>query len=78
MADTRDILADILDESARLLLNRIKAGEATAADLNVARQLLKDNGINAIPTKDNGLGQLARQLPFQSSTEIADDTENYH
>ena len=76
---TLDLLAEVLDGSTRLLLERIKSGEATAADLNVARQLLKDNGINAIPTRDNGIGRLAQELPFQSSAEIADDpSENYH
>lgn len=76
--DTFKTLAKVLDSTAELLLARIESGEATAADLNVARQLLKDNGINAIPTKDNGIGKLADALPFQSSEEIAEDPEHYH
>jgi len=70
MTDTLTTLSDILDESAKLLLAKIKDGTATAADLNVARALLKDNGINAIPTKTNGLGGLADSLPFQSAEDI--------
>ena len=46
------------------LLARIEAGTATAAELNVARQLLKDNGIDSVPTKDNGLEGLSKILPF--------------
>ena len=33
---------------AQELINRIKTGEAKPADLSVARQFLKDNGIDAI------------------------------
>ena len=32
------------------LLDKVKSGEAKAGDLNVARQLLKDNGIECIPS----------------------------
>lgn len=49
---------------AEALAARIRSGDATAADLAVARQFLKDNGVDAIPTKSNGLGKLADQLPF--------------
>jgi len=33
------------------LLDKVKSGEAKAGDLNVARQLLKDNGIECIPQR---------------------------
>ncbi len=46
------------------LLQRIASGEAKAADLAVARQLLKDNGIDSTPDKDPGLGELAKRVPF--------------
>jgi hypothetical protein len=46
------------------LLDRIKSGKAKPADLAVARQLLKDNGIDSVPEKDPGLGDLARRVPF--------------
>ncbi len=46
------------------LLQRIKSGEATSADLSVARQFLKDNGIDAYATPDSPLGNLISQLPF--------------
>lgn len=54
---------------AQALANKIASGEATAADLAVARQFLKDNGIDGIPTDANPIGQLAQQLPFQTSEE---------
>lgn len=78
MPDTYDTVKLLLDALADDLLSKIKSGDATAADLNVARQLLKDNGINCIPTKNNGIGKLAEALPFQSAEEIAEDHDNFH
>jgi hypothetical protein len=53
---------------AEELLGRLKSGEATTQDLNVARQFLKDNGITGVATDDKGaqnpLGALATILPF--------------
>lgn len=49
------------------LLARIESGEATAADLGVARQFLKDNGIDASANKSEPLANLARSLPFDPS-----------
>jgi hypothetical protein len=47
------------------LMDRIKNGEATAADLNVARQLLKDNGVSVLPLEtERDLNDLASVLPF--------------
>ena len=57
------IYADIHLESAKLLLNRIKDGTATASDLAVARAILKDNNITVKPVKGSPLGNLAASLP---------------
>jgi soluble P-type ATPase len=46
------------------LISKIKSGEATAAELNVARQLLKDNGIEATVAEGNQMGSLVDSLPF--------------
>tara|TARA_B100001123_G_C15219139_1_gene990495 strand:- start:1191 stop:1433 length:243 start_codon:yes stop_codon:yes gene_type:complete len=43
---------------------RIKSGEATAADLSAARQLLKDNSISAVLADTNPLAELVKVLPF--------------
>ena len=45
------------------LLGKIKCGEAKPGDLNVARQLLKDNGIECIPTEKNPMEDLMSNLP---------------
>lgn len=67
MADQRatvDILAQLHGEVAKGLLAKIRSGEATAAEYAQAIKLLKDNGIEAIATPSNPLGQLAAVLPF--------------
>jgi hypothetical protein len=66
-AATKDFLAVLHADLAKALSEKIKSGEATAADMAVARQFLKDNGIDAIPTKGNHLSDLQEgvnnQLP---------------
>lgn len=54
---------------AKALAHKIASGEATAADLAVARQFLKDNGIDSVATPNNPLGQLKDQLPFAPEQE---------
>lgn len=49
---------------ATVLAQRVKSDGVTASDLNVARQFLKDNHIDALATKDNPLGKLIDSLPF--------------
>ena len=45
------------------LLDKVKSADAKAGDLNVARQFLKDNGIECIPTEKNGLEDIMNNLP---------------
>ena len=54
---------------AEQLLARVKSGEATAADLGVARQFLKDNNIEALIEPGNPLHDLARAVPFKAPDE---------
>lgn len=62
-SDARLVLNPMLSEMATLLRDRIKDKTATAADLSVARQLLRDNGVTAIPVKKSPLGQLVDEMP---------------
>ena len=57
-------LKELHEVLATELLNRVKNPDAKSADLNVARQFLRDNGIDAVPTEDNPLGKLLEELPF--------------
>jgi hypothetical protein len=51
------------------LIDKIESGEATAADLGVARQLLKDNGVNATPSQGTPILRLSQALPFDEAQE---------
>ena len=64
VANLKETLEVLHTGLADELLQRIKSGEATSADLSVARQFLKDNGIDAYATPDSPLGELITQLPF--------------
>ena len=50
----------------------IKSGEAKAGDLNVARQFLKDNGIECIPVENNPMEELVNNLPDLDAVPLAD------
>ena len=73
-----DDLDDLHGALTRALIDRIRSGVATAADLNVARQLLKDNGIDAAPKGEHPLHDLAADLPFADPESIARSAEEYH
>lgn len=59
-------LQDILIDE---MIRRIKTGEATAADLGAARQMLKDNGIQAVTTDESPMLELVNSLPFDDDSE---------
>lgn len=75
MTNKREKLGSLFDLVIDDLLKKIKAGEATAAELNVARQLLKDNNIDALPSAGGPLDKLSKSLvaglPFaQDKSEV--------
>jgi len=57
------ILKSLHLELAKDLLDKVRSGEAKAGDLNVARQFLKDNGIECIPVENNPMEDLMNNLP---------------
>lgn len=64
MTDDQKLLKEMHHAICRELLARIQSGEATSADLSVARQMLKDNGVTSVPTPGQPLGDLMDSLPF--------------
>ena len=58
-----DMMALLHQTLAENLLARVKDPEAKSSDLNVARQFLKDNGIDALPVEGSPLSDLVRTLP---------------
>jgi hypothetical protein len=61
-------LEELHELLATILLDKIRDPECKSAELNVARQFLKDNDVTAIPTDENALAQLLEDLPFDSDT----------
>ena len=49
---------------AEKLLEKVQDPDCTAGFLNVARQFLRDNGIDAVPTEGSPLQNLVDELPF--------------
>jgi hypothetical protein len=75
-ADTtapRKKLGELHGELARVLLDEIRKEGAPASVLNVARQFLKDNGIESLPVAGSHLNQLREALPFPSTEGFKDD-----
>ena len=50
---------------AEKLLEKVKNPQCKSADLNVARQFLRDNGIDAVPVDNSPLEKLMKELPFE-------------
>ena len=63
-------MADLHEELAKQLLGSVQAGEASPSLLNVARQFLKDNGIDGVPTQGNPLDNLIHALPDFNEDEL--------
>ncbi|MEJ6769668.1 MAG: hypothetical protein QNK95_09205 [Paracoccaceae bacterium] len=65
--DMMDLLHKTLTEN---LLLRVQDPEAKSSDLNVARQFLKDNGIDALPVEGSPLSSLVATLPDFSDVDF--------
>ncbi|CDN47576.1 hypothetical protein [Neorhizobium galegae] len=75
MSDLAKIMADLHSALANELLERVNSKTATASDLSVVRQFLKDNGIDSVPKKGDPLERLSHTLPFTGPED--DETAGY-
>ena len=64
MSKKEETLNELHTLLAKKLLDRVNDPECKSADLNVARQFLKDNNIDAVPVAESPLAKLADKLPF--------------
>jgi len=64
-------LSELHNLIATVLTEKIISGEATSSDLNVARQFLKDNGIDASTEQSEPLHRLTENLPFDLDAGVA-------
>jgi len=60
----REVLAELHEALVEELLRRVRSGEASAGDLGVARQMLKDNAVDCIAVPESPLARLALSMPF--------------
>jgi|TARA_Y100000593_G_scaffold93182_1_gene187128 hypothetical protein len=72
MADMKKLMEHLHNTVGEELLRRIETGEATSADLSVARQFLKDNGIDATLNQSEPLANLATILPFDPEETVGE------
>ena len=63
-------LEQLHSELTQKLLEKIRDPEVKASELNVARQFLKDNGVESIPIDNSPLKSLVDELPFNDPVEI--------
>ena len=63
-------LEQLHSELTQKLLEKIRDPEVKASDLNVARQFLKDNGVESIPIDNSPLKSLVDELPFNDPEDI--------
>lgn len=57
-------MEDLHKELAEKLLATVRDPESRASELNVVRQFLKDNAINAVPVDDSVMRRILSELPF--------------
>ena len=60
---TTEVLSELHARLAHLFMERLREGTLGTAELNILRQFLKDNQINAQPTEGSEFGELAKALP---------------
>jgi len=68
MSDNK--LQELHNILAEKLLERVRDPDVKSSDLNVARQFLRDNNIDAVPVKDSSLEKLMNELPFNEEKSV--------
>lgn len=59
----QEVLEELQLHTVKQLLERVQSGAATAAELGVARNLLRDNNMQVKPTGNSPLEKLGDSLP---------------
>ncbi len=67
----KKVLNNLHSLLAQELTAKIESGEATSAELSVARQFLKDNNIDGTVEQSDPLANLAKVLPFTDEAKEA-------
>ena len=57
-------LKELNEVLAEKILEKVKSSDATASELNIARQFLRDNNIDCVPVDGSPLQDLIDEMPF--------------
>jgi hypothetical protein len=78
MALSKQVLEMLLEETARVLLDRISSGEASPADINNALRMLRDNDISIVLQDSDALQALNERLSRKKHPPVTlDDALEY-
>lgn len=69
----KETLHNLHTAMAEVLLEKIRNGTATAGDLGVARQFLKDNGVDVSSKYSQPVLRLSENLPFDPAEDDLDE-----
>jgi len=76
MSATKELMGELHKLVTEELMDRIKTGSATTADLSATIKFLKDNGIEALSAGNTRLTDLAASLPDFDEEDTGDVTYN--
>ena len=69
MDNTEKTLSALYDGLCKSMLEKLQSGDATAQDLNVIRQFLKDNNISSVASRGSPIANIIEAFPFQDKDE---------
>lgn len=65
--NVQELLQELHTLTVKELLQIIRSGEASSAELRVIKDFLKDNNIEALPTPQKDMEEINQNLPFRLS-----------
>ena len=74
---SNDKLDELYNALIDKLLELVKSGEVKGAELNVARQFLKDQDYSGDPQQHSGLNDLFKSVPFPEPDPKKDQEEAF-
>ncbi len=64
-----ELLNKLWDLTINRLIEKLESGDFTSQDMNVARQMLRDHGVNVEDVSESPIADLSRVLPFKTGTD---------
>lgn len=69
----QELMERLWDLTVHTLIDRITVGSASAQELNIARQMLKDHSVTVADVEESPLGDLSDLIPFPKHQTTEDD-----